>query len=351
MKMDKIWHRGVIKYLQKKGLTPKDIHADMVATLGDDAPALSTVKKWAAEFKRGRESLEDDPRSGRPASASTQENIDRVHHMVMDDRRLTVNQIADAVAISRERVENILHKELGMSKVSARWVPRLLTPDQKHTRLVMSQANLVLLEADPDSFLERFLTQDECWVHHFEAETKRQSMQWKHPSSPPPKKAKVVSSAGKVMASVFWDAKGIVFIDYLQKGRTINGEYYANLLRELRKAIKSKRPGKLTKGVLFHQDNAPAHKSVVAMAAVRDCGFELVDHPPYSPDLAPSDFFLFPNMKKHLAGKRYQTDDEVISAVEDFFGDQDESFYSNGIKALQHRWKKCVDLRGDYVEK
>ena len=124
----------------------------------------------------------------------------------------------------------------------------------------MSQANLAVLEADPDSFLERFLTQDECWVHHSEAETKRQWMQWKHYSSPPPKKAKVVSSAGKVMASFFWDAKEAVFIDYLQKGRTIIGEYYANLLRKLREAIKSKRPEKLTKGVLFHQDNAPTHK-------------------------------------------------------------------------------------------
>ena len=63
-------------------------------------------------------------------------------------------------------------------------------------------------------------------------------MQWKHPSSPPPKKANVVSSAGKVMASVFWDPKGIVFIVYLQKGQTINGEYYANLLRQLQMAIK-----------------------------------------------------------------------------------------------------------------
>ena len=133
----------------------------------------------------------------------------------MDDRHLTVNQIADAVAIFPERVENILHQELGISKVSARWAPRLLTPAQKHTRLVMSQANLALFETNPDSFLKRFLTKDECLVHHFEAETKRQSMQWKHPSSPPPKKGKVVSSAGKVMASVFWDAKGIVFVDYL----------------------------------------------------------------------------------------------------------------------------------------
>ena len=84
--------------------------------------------------------------------------------------------------------------------------------------------------------------------------------------------------------------------------KTINGEYYAELLRELRQAIKLKRPGKLTKGVLLHQDNTPAHKSLVAMSAVHDCGFELIDHLPYSPDLAPMDYFLFPNLKKYLAG-------------------------------------------------
>ena len=124
-------------------------------------------------------------------------------------------------------------------------------------------------------------------------------MQWKHSTSSAPKKAKVVSSAGKVMASVFWDTKGIVFIDYLQNGKTINGEYYAKLLRELPQAIKSKWSGKLTKGVLLHQDNAPAHKAQVAMSAVHDCGFELIDHTPYSPDLAPSDYFLFKIMLKN----------------------------------------------------
>ena len=176
-------------------------------------------------------------------------------------------------------------------------------------------------------------------------------MQWKHSISPTPKKAKLVSFAGKKMASVFWDAKGIVLIDYLQKGETINGKYYAELLRELRQAIKSQRPGKLTKGVLLHQGNAPAHKSLVAMSAAHDCGFELIDHLPYSPDLAPLDYFLFPNLKKNLAGKRYESDEDVIFAVEDFFESQEENFYATGIRALQHRWKKCVGCRGDYVEK
>ena len=97
--MDKIWHCGVIRYLQKKGLTTKEIQTDMVSTLGDDALALSTVKKWAAEFKRGRESLEDDPRSGHPSTATTQENIDHIHQMVMNDRRLTISHLANIISI------------------------------------------------------------------------------------------------------------------------------------------------------------------------------------------------------------------------------------------------------------
>ena len=114
------------------------------------------MKKWAAEFKRGRESIKDDPKSRCPSTVTTQENIDRIHQMVMNDRRLTISHLANVISISRERVENILHNERGMSKVSARWVLRLLTPDQKLTRLVMSEANLARFEADPDRFVERF---------------------------------------------------------------------------------------------------------------------------------------------------------------------------------------------------
>ena len=104
-------------------------------------------------------------------------------------------------------------------------------------------------------------------------------------------------STGKVLTSVFWDAKGIVFIDYLKKDKAINREYYANLLRQLRKAIMSKRPGKLTKGAPFYQNNAPAHKPVVAMSTVHDFEFKLIGHPPYYPDLASSNYFCFPGMK------------------------------------------------------
>jgi len=82
-------------------------------------------------------------------------------------------------------------------------------------------------------------------------------------------------------------------INYLERGKTVTGVYYAELLRKLRAVLKNKRCGKLQQGVLLHSDNAPAHTSAVAIVAIRECGFELLNHPPYSTDLAPSDFRVF----------------------------------------------------------
>ncbi|CAK1583556.1 unnamed protein product [Parnassius mnemosyne] len=87
------------------------------------------------------------------------------------------------------------------------------------------------------------------------------------------------------------------------------------------------------------------------MAEIHNCGFELLPHPPYSPDQAPSDFFLFPNLKKHLGGQRFSTNDEVKAAVDAYFDSKEESFFFNGLNAWKGRWQKCIKLDGDYVEK
>ena len=107
---------------------------------------------------------------------------------------------------------------------------------------------------------------------------KKRSMQWKHPGSPPPKKFRTQPSASKVMATVFWDSKGIILIDYKPAGTSIKGEYYANIIKQLRVAIKEKRRGKLAAGVLLLHDNAPVHKSRVAQAAIHECKFEQLNH-------------------------------------------------------------------------
>jgi histone-lysine N-methyltransferase SETMAR len=130
LKIYKIEYRAVIKLFVKQGLTPNEMHSKFIKVYGDSSPSFSTIKKWAAEFKRGRISPEDDPRERRPKSATTPEIIEEVHDMVLNDRWMKVREIAETLGISKERVGYILHEELDMKKLCARWVPRLLTADQ-----------------------------------------------------------------------------------------------------------------------------------------------------------------------------------------------------------------------------
>ena len=148
----------------------------------------------------------------------------------MSDRRLSVHFIAASVGISTGSVHYILMENLSMNKVSARWVPRMLSDAQKADRVEASSGLLRLFNKNPDNFVSRFLTVDETWLHHFDRESRPQSMAWKHACSPPPRKFRVDASARKVMATVFWNAEGTVLTDYLEHGSTITGTYYANLI-------------------------------------------------------------------------------------------------------------------------
>ena len=192
-----------------------------------------------------------------------------------------------------------------MRKLTARWVPKSLSHEQMATRASVCSALLKRFRSK-DDFLLRLVTVNETLVHYYEPENKAQSRQWVGPGSPRPKKFKTQPSAGKVMATVFWDANGVIMLDFLPKRSTITGVYYANLLDQLRSAIREKRRGKLSKGVLLQQDNARVHTCKVAMDAVERNGYELISHPAYSLDLVPSDFFLFPNFIYGLMKKSWR---------------------------------------------
>ena len=163
--------------------------------------------------------------------------------------------------------------------------------------------------------------------------------------------AKTQPSAGKVMATVFWDAKDVIMLDFLPKRSTITGVYYANLLDQLRTAIHEKRPANLSKSVLLQKNNARVHTCKVAMDVVERNGYELIPHSADSPDLAPCDFFLFPNLKKDIGGLHFRSDEEVVTAVEEWVNGKDPDFFSSGLMALEHRWSKCITLKGNYIEK
>ena len=126
----KVEYRAVIRYLYLKGKTGKEIHGELVDVYGSSAPSCAQVKFWIGEFKRGRTSLEDEARSGRPLDATDEEMCKRVRDLVYSDRRIQVEEIAQALGISHGSVSTILHDRLGMRKLTARWVPKSLSDEQ-----------------------------------------------------------------------------------------------------------------------------------------------------------------------------------------------------------------------------
>jgi len=160
----------------------------------------------------------------------------------------------------------------------------------------------------------------------------------------------VQKSAGKVLAPIFWDQNGILLIDYLPKSQTINAEYYSSLLVKLKGILKEKRRGKLTKVFLFLHDNAPAHQALATQKKLAYLGVHFIDNLPSSPDLAPSDYHLFPGLKKQLKGRHFSSDAEVIAAAQTWLDRQLSEFFRSGLQKLEQRAKKCIELRREYVE-
>lgn len=347
----KVEYRAVIKFFTKEGLTPQEIKARLDGVYGHASPSYSTVKEWAKKFRLGYESLEDETRPGRPADVVTNENIDVVERIVLSDRRLKVKEISAMSKLSETTIRRILHDHLGMNKVSARWVPKLLSAIQRQQRVDCARSFLSLCEGNPEGIIESIVTGDETMVLYYDPYSKMESMEWRRPDEGPPIKAKVSASEKKIMATVFWDCKGILLLDFKERNTTMTAAYYATLLTSLRENIKKDRRGMLNKGVRLLHDNAPVHTAGVVQVAIRDLGFEQLDHPPYSPDMAPSDYYLFPHLKKALRGRRFRSDDELKAAVVEHFNSKNSDYYYNGIELLIQRCKKCIEVSGNYIEK
>jgi hypothetical protein len=141
----------------------------------DSAPAKSTVDKWCAKFKQGEMCIESDAHSGRPKAAVSDENIKKVHKIILNDRKVKLIQIAKTLKISKKRFEHIVHEYLDMQKLCAKWVPRMLTIDQNQQRVEDSEQCLATFNHNKDEFFRRYITMDVTWMVHNTPESNRES--------------------------------------------------------------------------------------------------------------------------------------------------------------------------------
>ncbi|UYV73900.1 hypothetical protein LAZ67_11001345 [Cordylochernes scorpioides] len=229
------------------------------------------TKRQYAEWRgqEGREDVNDEERAGRPSTSTTDEKINEVEKIILANRRITVREFAEDLNISIGSCHSIFINDLGMRRVAAKFVPKLLNCNQKQHRMNIANEMLDSVRDDPN-LLQRLITGDEAGVVHHE---------------------------------------------FLPQGRTVNKEYYLQVMRNLRESIRQKRPDLWkNKNWLLHHDNAPAHISLLVRDILSKNNTLMMPQRPYSPDLAPCDFFLFPKLKRPMKGRRYVTLDEIKTA-------------------------------------
>lgn len=340
--------RYAIKFCVKLENSATETLAMIEKAYGNDALSKAQVFRWHKTFKEGREDVEDEQRSGRPSTAHTLDNVAKVRAALNTDRRLSVRLIADKVELPKSIVHEIITTELQMRKICAKLVPKVLTDDQKENRVSISRELLHRVGSEP-GFLERVITGDESWVFEYDPETKRQSSEWHSPGSPRPRKARMSKSRIKSMLIVFFDSKGVVHKEFLPPGQTINAAFYLEVLKRLRNRVARVRP-EIANNWILHHDNAPSHGSMLVKEFLAKQMVPTLPQPPYSPDLAPADFFLFPRLKSHLKGHHFGTVENVQAAVTSVLKDIHVQEFQASFRAWQSRWQRCIDARGCYFE-
>lgn len=346
--MEKIEYRAYIKTRALLGTSAAEITRELVLAHGDQAPKERTVSKWAALFLAGRKDLEDDPRSGRPITSFTQSNIDLVRQVIELNPHATYDEIEADTSISRYTIFEILHQALKMRKLTSRWIPHELTAKNRKDRVDACRENLAKFKEGKWRLCD-VITGDESWFYLRQIGSKASNSSWVGEGEQPRTIVRRGLYEPKFMFSVFFKSTGVVHIHCMEKGATITGQsYIENSLDPIIKEIRRQRPHSGTKNMKFHHDNARPHVKVEVITHLENTGITIIRHPPYSPDLAPSDFWLFDLVKRNLQDHDsvQSLKRQITSILENLPQDEYRKTFDKWLERMQ----LCIDNKGEYFE-
>lgn len=330
----------VIRFLFLEGHNNHEIHQRLVAVYGDDALSLRTVQDWTKKFRDGRTDAERIPSPGRPhtdgLSTAIQEQLD-------------INQFCSAKKLGKilghhtSTITSCLREQMGLMRVNFRWIPYSLNESQKRKRVEMAAELLEFLRPKSASQLKHVITGDETWVY---LSNPRNAL-WHDTNMPRPERPRQTIGAKKVMITVLWSVAGFRVIEALPTGRSFNKDYFeSTILASLEQEYARTRPVRKTNGIFIHLDNARPH---LVAAKLQEMGIERLQHPPYSPDLAPSDFYLFGYLKNSLEGTEARSEAHLLEIVTTILRSIPVSTLKNVYGEWMDRLQRCIDTGGEYV--
>lgn len=338
----KVFLRGVLLHYFNMKKSATESHRILVEVYGDHALAERTCQKWFSRFKSGDFNLEDDERPGQPKRFEDEE----LEALLDEDACQNQQDLAKSLGVDQATISRRL-KALGFIQKLGNWVPYELKPRDIERRFCMSE--MLLQRHKNKSFLHRIVTGDEKWIHYDNPKRKKSYVK---PGQPSTSTAKPNIHGAKVMLCIWWDQKGVLYYELLKSGQTIKGDLYRTQLIRLKRAIAEKRPEYATRheSIIFHHDNARPHVSRPVQNYLENSGWEVLPHPPYSPDIAPSDYYLFRSMQNALTGIRFTSEQGIKNWLDSFFTTKPEKFFWDGIHKLPERWANVVASNGQYFD-
>ncbi|GFS88258.1 hypothetical protein NPIL_702731 [Nephila pilipes] len=279
MELNREHFRAIIFHNFRRGLSRQECFDELNSLYSDKAPSYSTVRNWYNEFNRGRCSIQDESRAGRPKSVVVPEKINAVRELIKQDRHVTYREIEASLDISMTSINKILHEHLSVKKICSRWIPHNLTNAQKKARVDWCKEMLEKYIQGTSKAVYNIYTGDESWIYAYEPETKQQSTVWVFQDEAKPTKVVRGRSTSKQMIACFFGINGHVATVALEQRRTVNSEWYTTIclpevIGEIRKKQKNRR-------IILHHDNASSHTSTQTKAFLTERKIELMGHPPF----------------------------------------------------------------------
>ncbi len=339
-----------IHFCVKMGWTFAEIrnalHTCYNTVLGD-----RSIHKWILQFRAGRTVVVDKPRAPRGKSGRSQRNIRRVEDLIAADRRVTVHELSVKSGISTGSVHRIVRKDLKLKKRCSTFVPAVLTETYKQRRRDICNFFSRLMAQNPRVF-RNVVTMDKSWIYVWDPAQRIQNQHWLHAGEPCPQVPRRTLATAKVMLVSFFDSRGLIYFEYIQRPQTVNQQVFRAIFRRFDATHQRRRPHCTVHGRRFlHFDNAPTHKATLTLALIDQLGWTRLPHPACSPDLAPSDFWLYNRLKRNLKGIRFGSLDDLKEAVSEEIAAIPALEYRHAIMvSWPKRWRKCLQEQGQYFE-